>query len=183
MEYKGISPNPKISVLTLCYNNGIEVIETIKSVKSQTYSNIEHLILDDCSTNNSYNLIKKWIIDNNYNARLYKNSINFGISKSFNILLNKSSGKLIAINCDDYWDPIHLQTNISSLLENSFDAIFSNISVTDSNLNHIYYIQDHLLKSHYLEADNLLFTNEENCKLLDKDESCEHPFIMAICTL
>lgn len=59
---------PKISVITVCRNVGSQIKETISSVRAQTYANIEYIIVDGASTDNTVNIIKeneskidKWI--------------------------------------------------------------------------------------------------------------------------
>jgi glycosyltransferase len=50
----------KVSIITACFNNEKTIKDTLLSVSSQTYSNIEHIIIDGASTDNTLNIIKKY---------------------------------------------------------------------------------------------------------------------------
>lgn len=50
-----------VSVITPCYNAGTTIAQTIESVMSQSYSNWEMLIVDDCSSDNSADIIKSYV--------------------------------------------------------------------------------------------------------------------------
>jgi glycosyltransferase involved in cell wall biosynthesis len=167
---------PKITILTLCYNNAPAVIETLKSVRNQKYPNIEHLILDDCSPNNSFSVLEEWIKNNNYGCKLYKNEVNKGICASLNTLTKKSTGELIACNCDDLWDDNHLSDNIDLLIKNKADVLYSNVSVIDENKNFQFYYQDVLDYNGYPNKANLLFDTKNNYKILDNKQAIEALF-------
>ena len=51
--------NTKISIVTVCYNAEQEIQKTIHSVLSQNYDNIEYIIIDGCSTDNTLNVVNK----------------------------------------------------------------------------------------------------------------------------
>lgn len=57
---KSIPGCPLITIITVCFNDGEYLEETIKSVIHQTYSNIEYIIIDGGSTDNTINIIKKY---------------------------------------------------------------------------------------------------------------------------
>lgn len=113
---------PLVTVITLSFNTGKYVIETIKSVKEQTYKNIEHIIIDDCSKDNSVELIQNWISANNYKCEFIKHEANLGICKSFNDGLNRANGKYICIVCDDIFLPEKVERQVA-ILEKSAENV------------------------------------------------------------
>ena len=52
---------PLVSIIALCYNHASYLEETLDSIIEQTYPNIQLIILDDCSSDNSVELINAWI--------------------------------------------------------------------------------------------------------------------------
>ena len=117
--------DPNISVLMTSYNNENTIEEAIESVLNQTYKNVTLLILDDCSTDNTYEIIKK-IKNKNNNLIIFKNKKNVGLTKSLNILINKVSTDFIARqDADDISLPNRFEEQITYLLDNNLDACTS----------------------------------------------------------
>ncbi|MFZ4930758.1 glycosyltransferase [Chryseobacterium sp. Mn2064] len=128
---------PLVSILCLSYNQQQFVVESLESFKSQNYRNIEILICDDCSKDNSVEIINNWIKDNSQlNIQFITHSQNQGICKSLNDLLNISKGKyLITIALDDLIEPDKIERHVA-LLENSSPheaMVFSNAYIIDDN--------------------------------------------------
>lgn len=55
---------PLISVVVITYNSSKYVLDTLESVKNQDYSNIELIVSDDCSTDDTFDICKKWVEEN-----------------------------------------------------------------------------------------------------------------------
>ena len=85
----------KVSVLMSCYNSQKTLKDSINSVLTQTYKNFEFLIIDDGSSDDTLKILQDF---ENIDERIkvYKNSKNIGLTKSLNILIDKSVGKYIA---------------------------------------------------------------------------------------
>ena len=83
----------KISVIMTTFNSQNVVERAINSILNQTYQNIEFLILDDNSEDNTHNVLKKY--ENEKIVKIYKNSKNLGLTKSLNFLIKKSEGTYI----------------------------------------------------------------------------------------
>lgn len=110
---------PLVTIGVPSYNNAAYVIKTLNSAIDQTYNNIELIIIDDCSTDNSYQIIENWREENNVNIQMFRNETNLGISKTMNLLLKYATGKYFQkLDADDILlnDKIEKQV---SILENS----------------------------------------------------------------
>ena len=108
----------KVSVLMSTYNSELNVAKSIESILEQTYKNIEFLIIDDCSTDNTFKILQEYS-KNHENIQVFKNEINIGLTKSLNFLISKSSGDYIARQDDDDASyPNRIKTQVD-LLQNS----------------------------------------------------------------
>ena len=85
----------KLSIITVTYNSSKTISDTINSVNSQTYKNIEHIFVDGKSKDNTLKILKK--------SKKYKNnSKKSGIYEAMNIGIKKATGNIIQIlNSDD----------------------------------------------------------------------------------
>lgn len=93
-----------VSVIVLTYNSSKFIIETLDSVKGQTWTNIELIITDDASNDNTVELCKKWIEENGdrfERTELITVSHNTGISSNSNRGLRVSNGEWIKMIAGD----------------------------------------------------------------------------------
>jgi GT2 family glycosyltransferase len=120
---------PLVTVFTLIYNTNPKfIIDAIISIQNNNYPNIQHIILDDCSSKaESKNEVKKWIQENNYPCEFYENSQNLGICKSLNIILEKAKGKYFLGCCDDLIPEgrIWKDVEVFSQLDDSYAIVYS----------------------------------------------------------
>jgi glycosyltransferase involved in cell wall biosynthesis len=84
-----------ISVVMSVFNAQDSLDDSILSILNQDYSNIELLLLDDSSTDESFKIIQKYK-DLDSRVKTYRNSKNIGLTKSLNLLISKSSGRFLA---------------------------------------------------------------------------------------
>ena len=89
------SQSNKISVLMSVYNDEKRVSKSIESILNQTFQDFEFLILDDCSTDNTYEICN-YYAKKNQKIKLMKNNQNLGLTKSLNLLISESNYELIA---------------------------------------------------------------------------------------
>lgn len=93
---------PLVSIGVASYNNSKYILETLDSIVNQTYENIEIIINEDCSTDNSLEVIKEWLSYNSdSNVQLIVNEKNKGLCASLNNIIQKSQGKYISIIASD----------------------------------------------------------------------------------
>lgn len=95
---------PLVSVPVITYNSSKTVLETLESIKSQTYQNIELIISDDCSTDDTVQLCQEWVdknIDRFVNALVIEAPINTGISANCNRAERACQGEWIKIIAGD----------------------------------------------------------------------------------
>ncbi len=93
---------PKISIVTPSYNQGQFLEDTIQSVLNQGYSNLEYIIIDGCSTDNSVEIIKKYADKLAY----WVSEPDSGQSEAINKGFRRAGGEILAwINSDDVYYP------------------------------------------------------------------------------
>ena len=89
-----------ISVIMSTYNSEETVKKSIESIISQSYQNFELLIIDDASTDSTFKIISSYQAKYK-NIKIFQNQKNIGLTKSLNILLEKTQGEYIARQDDD----------------------------------------------------------------------------------
>lgn len=126
---------PLVSVIALCYNQEKYLEETLDSIINQSYQNIELIITDDCSTDDSIKEIEQWINKNNVKCKLIKNKKNIGICKSLNNSIKATHGEYISIiACDDVLLPNKIKNQIEKFinLDDSYSTIVSDCFIIDN---------------------------------------------------
>ena len=114
-----------VSIIMPSYNTGRFISETIESVLAQSYSNWELIIVDDCSTDNTDEVIEDYISDDR--IKYIKNDKNSGAAISRNRALREAKGNWIAfLDSDDLWEPDKLQKQISFMKENGYYYSYTN---------------------------------------------------------
>lgn len=97
--------NPLVSVAVITYNSSQYVLETLESVRMQTYDNIELIISDDCSSDNTIELCTSWTEQHKArfnNIKIVQSSVNTGQSGNYNRAFDACTGKWIKeIDGDD----------------------------------------------------------------------------------
>jgi glycosyltransferase involved in cell wall biosynthesis len=122
---------PLVSVIIPSYNVEKFISRTLKSVINQTYNNLEIIVVDDGSKDNTVAVIKYYKnIDSR--IRLFTQS-NQGVSVARNIGLDNARGEFIAfLDSDDFWDPQFIEVMVSLILSSSSEIAFSGYrSVTE----------------------------------------------------
>lgn len=135
---------PLVSVVVVSYNSATTVIETLESIKNQTYKNIELILSDDCSKDDTVIVAKDWF---GSNSTVFRNTIlltaekNQGVCRNFNNAISKASGSWIKIiaaddillpNCiEDFVDYITKTPDAEFVC--SYQRVYNNI-IDDKNI-------------------------------------------------
>jgi glycosyltransferase involved in cell wall biosynthesis len=128
---------PLISLVLLSYNQTAYIEDAIKGVLSQTYQNLEIILSDDCSRDNTFDLIKKLVSDYRgpHTIFLNKNDVNVGLISHVNKAFEMASGEIVVLAAgDDISLPNRVQdiADIFRIYENIFSVSmdFQNIDIS-----------------------------------------------------
>lgn len=125
--------NELVSIITPVYNNSEFIKQTIESVQKQTYKNWEMIIVDDCSTDRTPELIKK-ISQKDDRIKYIKLEKNSGAAIARNKALSESRGRFIAyLDADDLWKKNKIQNQIDFMLAHDYAFVCSNYEKIDVN--------------------------------------------------
>lgn len=118
-----------VSIIMPSYNTAPYIKQTIQSVLNQTYTNWELIIVDDCSTDNTEEILEE-INDNR--IRYFKNEVNSGAAVSRNKALREAKGQWIAfLDSDDLWLPTKLEKQIEFMNSNNYSFSYTNYEEID----------------------------------------------------
>ncbi len=121
----------KVSIIMPNYNCEKFIAETINSVLSETYTNWELLIVDDCSTDKSIDIIKDYC-EKDSRIKLFINEKNSGAAATRNRAIKEATGRWIAfLDSDDLWLPEKLEQQLHFMVENNISFSFTEYEVID----------------------------------------------------
>jgi len=127
---------PKISVVMPVYNTEQFVWEAIESIFNQSFTDFEFIIIDDASTDKSFQICEEYAKKDN-RIKLYRNEENLGVVKTRNKLLekvSKDSNYIAIIDADDVAKNNRLEKEYDFLEKNSdYSVVWSNINIIDEN--------------------------------------------------
>ena len=125
--------NNKVSVITASYNCAKFIEESIKSVLNQTYDNLELIIVDDCSTDNTEEIVNEYIKKDS-RIKFYRLNNNSGAAVARNKGLDEATGRFIAfLDSDDIWDKQKLEKQINFMQTNNYGFSFTSYRLIDEN--------------------------------------------------
>lgn len=93
--------NIKVTVIVTTYNNSNTIIKSLESILNQSYSNIEIIVVNDASTDDTYNKLKMYLLGNEKRVKVVNNKVNMGAYASRNIGLKYAIGTLITFHDGD----------------------------------------------------------------------------------
>jgi len=121
--------NPEISVIMSVYNGSVFLQDAINSILQQTFQNFEFIIIDDGSTDRTWNTLKQC---NDDRVITFKNNENIGLTKSLNFGILKAKGNYIArMDADDISCPDRFLKQITFLKKNNYSLSGSWVKVID----------------------------------------------------
>ena len=119
--------NDLVSIIMPSYNTAEYITDSIKSIQTQNYPYWELIIVDDCSTDNSMEVIRFF---NDPRIKLLQNEKNSGAAISRNYALREAKGKWIAfLDSDDIWAPEKLEKQIKFMEEHNYAFTFTDYRI------------------------------------------------------
>lgn len=172
VNQKDLAP---VSIIMPAYNCSKTISESIDSVINQTFRNWELIVVDDCSRDNTVEIVKKYQKKFN-NIALIILKKNGGVGVCRNIGVNKARNDWIAfLDSDDLWEKNKLQKQISFIKkETNARLVFTGSSFIDNNGEKKKFVLDVPERVNY---DQLLSHNIISCSsvLVKKEEMLKHP--------
>ena len=117
--------NRKVSVVTVCYNSGVTIEDTLKSVKMQTYENLEHVLVDGGSSDNTLDIIKR----HSERVSVCVSEPDRGLYDACNKGLKLATGDVIGfLNSDDYYPTPDIIGTVAAVFEDpAIDACYGDL--------------------------------------------------------
>ena len=141
---------PLVSIIVITYNSSKYVLETLESAKAQTYQNIELIVSDDCSTDNTVEICQEWIEKNKerfVRTKLITVEKNTGIPANCNRGVKAAQGEWVKfIAGDDALLPDCISFNVNHVLHNK------DINLLQSN---VYYFKDTFDRTNFIKTSNI----------------------------
>ena len=122
-----------VSVIMPAFNASAFISDSIDSILKQSYKNLELIICDDCSSDETLDLASQF---SKYDDRinLISNSTNLGIAQSRNRCISIAKGEIIAFcDSDDVWQNDKLELQVKKLLSEDYSVISSNCYIIDAS--------------------------------------------------
>ncbi|CAM4115135.1 glycosyltransferase [Flavobacterium antarcticum] len=131
---------PLVTVICLCYNHAAFVVASLESALKQSHPNVELIIADDCSTDNSVEVIERWL-KNHPEIPFISNLENVGNTKTFNKCLKLAKGAyIIDLAADDVLKVDCIVKQLKGFAESTYEnvgIVYGNAQWIDENGIHI----------------------------------------------
>jgi alpha-1,3-rhamnosyltransferase len=140
--------DPLVSIVVITYNSSQYVLETLESAKEQTYKNIELIVSDDGSTDDTPNICHKWITENSCHfkrVQFVRSEVNTGTPANCNRGIKASLGEWIKVIAgDDLLDRNLLLTQINHLrCRDDIKILWTNVATFhDTETERVFKIQE-----------------------------------------
>lgn len=128
----------KIDILMATYNGEKYLKEQIESILNQSYKNINLIISDDCSKDNTRKILEEYE-NKDKRVKVYYQKENLGYIKNFEFLLKQVKSEIYMLSDqDDVWLPKKVEKSYELLKKENADLVFGDLEVVDENLNTVY---------------------------------------------
>lgn len=168
MNIKIMKEEPKVTVIIPVYNAGKCIKRTIENIDEQTYGNIEIILIDDYSKDNSLDIIKN-LLDGKITKeiKLIINKKNIGVAVSRNIGIKEATGRYICFqDADDLWDKDKIKKQVQFMKEKNCAFSYTAFSYVYKNRKKEVYISEKLgykkaLKDTRILVSSAMFDTEK----------------------
>ena len=156
--------NALVSVIMPAYNSEQYIEKSINAVLNQSYKNLELIVINDCSKDNTIGVVENLAAQDN-RVKLINNKVNLGCANSRNVGLQKAKGSYIAFcDSDDIWCNKKIDKQLNCIEKYDADMVFTAYEMIDSKDDHIKHRQvtekvtlDRLLKENFIIFSTTLF--------------------------
>jgi len=132
-----------ISIVLPVYNGEKFLRQSIDSIIAQTYENWELLILDDCSTDSTPDIVSEYVNEDN-RIKYFRNDVNLKLPKNLNKGFSLAQGDYLTWTSDDNkYRPTALEKMHSALVSNNVDFVFASCRIINEHDEEIEYIMMH----------------------------------------
>lgn len=122
-----------VSVIMPAYNAERTIAEAIESVLNQTYSDFELIVINDCSTDATKEIVEKYVASDS-RVKLVNNTVNLGVSTSRNTGISNAKGEYIAfLDSDDMWRKDKLEKQLDVMVSNKAILSYTASAFIDSS--------------------------------------------------
>lgn len=124
---------PLVSVIVVSYNHGRFIRENLESIKRQSYNNIELIVADDASRDNSVECFDMWLSENGMLAKKNYHLTNTGLTPMLNECLKLVEGDFVKIiAADDFLHDNYIENCLMFLVKNKLEAVVTNAYSVDN---------------------------------------------------
>lgn len=161
MNIKIMKEEAKVSVIIPVYNSEKWIKRTIENIEEQTYRNIEIILVDDNSKDNSLNIVKELIEKKIKNkVKLILNEKNMGVAFSRNIGIKEATGKYICFqDADDLWDKDKIKRQVQFMKEKNCAFSYTAFSYVFRNRKKEVYVPEKLNYKKALKDTRILVSS------------------------
>lgn len=122
---------PLVSVIMPAYNAAEYIEDSIRSVLEQTVSEVELIVIDDCSVDETIDIVNR-LAQKDSRIRLYRNKQNMGTARSRNRGMELCRGVYVAfLDSDDIWHPEKLGKQLERIRQSNADLLYTSYAIVD----------------------------------------------------